>query len=50
MAKQEHSSPEVDAETVEAARRYWQTTSRAVRAVSQTSIGKEISKRELEAA
>ena len=50
QATQQHISPEVDAETVEALRRYWQATSRAVRAASLTRIGQEIAKRELEAA
>jgi len=49
-ATSQHSSPEVDAETVEALRRYWQATSRAVRALSQTRIAQELAKRELEAA
>jgi hypothetical protein len=47
-SRPQSSSPEVDAETVEALRRYFYATSSAIRAVSQTSIGRELAKRGVE--
>jgi hypothetical protein len=51
MATQKDSSPsELDKETLDAAGRCWEDISLSVRAVNQTHIGREIAKRELEAA
>jgi len=44
MAEEERISSDVDEETLEAVCRFWNAS--ALRAVSETSIGREIAKRE----